>query len=78
MMNLEKIISNSPYPLALDLFYDEQIDKFQDLKTYLAEVEVHCIRKTIARNNGNVTKAAEQLGIHRSILYRKLKEYDEK
>ncbi|MBC2188495.1 hypothetical protein HCB15_06120 [Listeria booriae] len=77
MIHLEKVEINES-SRSLDLFYDTHIDHFQDLKTYLAEVEIHCICKTIERNNGNITKSAEQLGIHRSILYRKLKEHRRK
>ncbi|EUJ27898.1 hypothetical protein PCORN_13022 [Listeria cornellensis FSL F6-0969] len=63
---------------TLDMYYEEHIDSFVDLKTYLSEVEVHCIKKMIEKNNGNMTQAATQLGIHRSILYRKLNGYEKK
>ncbi|MBC1458443.1 helix-turn-helix domain-containing protein [Listeria newyorkensis] len=63
---------------TLDMYYEEHIDNFVDLKTYLSEVEAHCIKKMIERNDGNMTQAAIQLGIHRSILYRKLNGFDKK
>lgn len=63
---------------TLDMYYEEHIDSFVDLKTYLSEVEVHCIKKIIEKNDGNMTQTAIQLGIHRSILYRKLNGFEQK
>ncbi|WP_343068969.1 helix-turn-helix domain-containing protein [Listeria portnoyi] len=63
---------------TLDMYYEEHIDSFVDLKTYLSEVEIHCIKKIIERNDGNMTQTAIQLGIHRSILYRKLNGFEKK
>ncbi|EDO1099880.1 hypothetical protein F3280_12450, partial [Listeria monocytogenes] len=40
---------------------------------YLQDVEKHFILRVLEESNGNVTKAASTLGIHRSVLYRKLK-----
>ncbi len=41
----------------------------------LADVEREVIRKAIHKNQNNLTKAAEELGIGRTTLYRKLEEY---
>jgi len=41
----------------------------------LAEVEKDHIRRVLARHRGNATSAARQLGISRTTLWRKLKEY---
>lgn len=41
----------------------------------LEEVECYLIRRTLARFNGNVSKAAEALGLSRSGLYRRLSKY---
>ncbi|HEX5167934.1 MAG TPA: sigma-54 dependent transcriptional regulator [Cyclobacteriaceae bacterium] len=47
-----------------------------DLKSLnLSEVEREVIRQAIKKSNGNLTKAAEELGIGRTTLYRKLEEY---
>ena len=41
----------------------------------LAEVEKEHIRRVLARHHGNATYAARQLGISRTTLWRKLREY---
>jgi DNA-binding NtrC family response regulator len=41
----------------------------------LEEVESFLIRKTLARYEGNVSKAADALGLSRSALYRRLQKY---
>jgi DNA-binding NtrC family response regulator len=41
----------------------------------LEEVECYLIRRTLARFNGNVSKASEALGLSRSGLYRRLSKY---
>ena len=41
----------------------------------LSEVEREVIRKAIKKSNNNLTRAAEELGIGRTTLYRKIEEY---
>jgi DNA-binding NtrC family response regulator len=41
----------------------------------LEDAERFLIRKTLARCDGNVSKAAEALGLSRSALYRRLQYY---
>jgi transcriptional regulator of acetoin/glycerol metabolism len=41
----------------------------------LEEVECFLIKKTMARHEGNVSHAAEALGLSRSALYRRLQRY---
>jgi transcriptional regulator of acetoin/glycerol metabolism len=41
----------------------------------LAEVEKEHIRRVLDRHRGNATAAARQLGISRTTLWRKLREY---
>ncbi len=41
----------------------------------LEEVECYLIRRTLARFDGNVSKAAEALGLSRSALYRRLEKF---
>ena len=47
-------------------------DSFKDR---VAALEKVLIREALDRAGGNRTKAAEELGIHRSLLYAKVKEY---
>ena len=42
----------------------------------LSTVEKNTILKTIEKNNGNISKAAKELGITRTALYRRLSKYD--
>jgi len=41
----------------------------------LSEITAELILKTLDENNGNKKKTAEQLGISRNTIYRKLKTY---
>jgi DNA-binding NtrC family response regulator len=41
----------------------------------LSEVEREVITQALRKSNGNLTKAAEELGIGRTTLYRKIEEY---
>ncbi|NOT93761.1 sigma-54-dependent transcriptional regulator [Ferruginibacter sp.] len=45
-----------------------------DLK--LTTVERNAIQKVIEKHNGNITKAAKELGLTRTALYRRLSKYD--
>jgi DNA-binding NtrC family response regulator len=47
---------------------------FQDLR--LDEIEKNTIQKVIDKHQGNITKAAKELGITRTALYRRLGKYD--
>ncbi|HSG47216.1 MAG TPA: helix-turn-helix domain-containing protein, partial [Longimicrobiales bacterium] len=42
----------------------------------LDEVERHLIQRALERHGGNVSRAAEQLGLSRSALYRRLQRHD--
>jgi two-component system response regulator AtoC len=44
-------------------------------KEAVAELEKRLIAEALARSNGNRTKAADELGIYRRLLYDKIKEY---
>lgn len=46
-----------------------------DLPTALARLEKAMIERALARAHGNRAEAARQLGIHRPLLYRKLRDY---
>lgn len=44
--------------------------------TNLSHVEKNTILRVIEKNNGNISKAAKELGITRTALYRRLSKYD--
>jgi transcriptional regulator with PAS, ATPase and Fis domain len=44
-----------------------------NLKTYLQSAEKHLIEEMLRKANGNKSLAADLLGIHRTLLYRKMK-----
>lgn len=70
------ILSKSP-ALTVDDFqlvaHRESNGKEKPLR--LMDVEKEVIREAIRKSNGNLTKAAEELGIGRTTLYRKMEEY---
>ena len=41
----------------------------------LEDVEAFLIKKALARYSGNISQAAEALGLSRSALYRRLQKY---
>lgn len=45
-------------------------------ETTLSAVEKNTILKVIEKHNGNITKAAKELGLTRTALYRRLSKYD--
>ena len=42
----------------------------------LSAIEKNTILKVIEKHNGNITKAAKELGLTRTALYRRLSKYD--
>jgi transcriptional regulator of acetoin/glycerol metabolism len=48
----------------------------EEVNTNLSTVEKNTILKVIEKNNGNISKAAKELGITRTALYRRLSKYD--
>jgi two-component system response regulator HydG len=48
----------------------------ESTQTNLSTVEKNTILKVIEKNNGNISKAAKELGITRTALYRRLSKYD--
>jgi len=47
-----------------------------DLKDYLKEVERHYIFRALEKNEGKIGETADYLGIHRTLLYKKLKQFE--
>lgn len=42
----------------------------------LSDLERNAILRAIEKNNGNITKAAKELGLTRTALYRRLNKYE--
>ncbi|MNL03216.1 Photosynthetic apparatus regulatory protein RegA [compost metagenome] len=70
---LQKPVSTDVIEVA---FHPEfkPVDKTEGLKT-LNEHEHEYIEFVLTKNQGNITQAAKQLGLHRQSLQRKLKKY---
>ena len=50
--------------------------KKTNLKEAVLEFEARFIKLAIARNDGNISKAAKELGLERSHLYKKMKKFE--
>ena len=74
------IMSNSQVLNPDDFFFNSNSSKTEDanlaLEDYhLEEVEKILIRKVLKKHDGNITQAANELGLTRSSLYRRLEKY---
>ena len=70
------LMAQAPLIRADDLGLKERSDgasRFDDMT--LEQAEQYLIRKALSRSDGNVSRAAEQLGLSRSALYRRLQQY---
>ena len=64
-------ISTSDLDLDEITSYDETQDDLQ-----LSEIEKNTIEKVLAKNNQNISKSAEELGLSRASLYRRMEKYN--
>ncbi|MEO8117196.1 MAG: sigma 54-interacting transcriptional regulator, partial [Bacteroidota bacterium] len=62
--------------LIFSLIEKGQQQKETDNETELSTIEKLTILRVIEKNKGNITKAAKELGITRTALYRRLNKYD--
>jgi len=64
-----------------DLFMQKQLapEKHEEMVSLdhlnIEDVEKILIRKALQKHNGHITRAAEELGLTRSSLYRRLERY---
>ena len=56
----------------LDALIAQMIEKNIDFEDALREFQSRFIRKVLENSNGNLSKAAKALGIHRNTLSRKI------
>lgn len=64
-------IKASDLDLELITPFDENQDDFQ-----LSDIEKNTIEKVLLKNNHNISKSAEELGLSRAALYRRMEKYD--
>ena len=74
------IMSNSQVLNPEDFFFSASQSKSDDTNVtledyHLEEVEKILIRKVLKKHDGNITQAANELGLTRSSLYRRLEKY---
>jgi transcriptional regulator with PAS, ATPase and Fis domain len=53
-----------------------ETDPRTSLKLAVDSYEYEYIKDVLKKHNGNVTKASKELGIHRSVLYKKMKKQE--
>ncbi len=64
---------------AKDLLFspiEQAVNVSENQETNLSDLEKSTILKVIDKNQGNITKAAKELGLTRTALYRRLNKYD--
>jgi DNA-binding NtrC family response regulator len=74
------IMADQPVLQASDLIFSPIETAYspetEQAETKLSAVEKNTILKVIEKHNGNITKAARELGLTRTALYRRLSKYD--
>ena len=74
------IMADSTVLEAKDLIFSpiesSTTEEAEPAETKLSAVEKNTILKVIEKHNGNITKAARELGLTRTALYRRLSKYD--
>ncbi len=58
----------------LDILDFEEIQENDE--NPLSEMEKMAVEKALFKHNGNISKAAEELGLSRAALYRRIEKYD--
>ncbi len=73
------IMADDNYLKPGDLIFspiESHVDHDEAPETKLSAVEKNTILKVIEKHSGNITKAAKELGLTRTALYRRLNKYD--
>ncbi|MFI5133856.1 MAG: sigma-54-dependent transcriptional regulator [Chitinophagales bacterium] len=74
------IMSDGDVLQAQDLIFSpiesQSADLSEPAELKLSAIEKNTILKVIEKHNGNITKAAKELGLTRTALYRRLSKYD--
>ncbi|MEL7342608.1 MAG: helix-turn-helix domain-containing protein, partial [Bacteroidota bacterium] len=74
------ILSDGPQLRIADFVLQSEgessLDQAASLETYnLEEIERWAIRKVMTKHGGNISRAAEELGLTRATLYRRMEKY---
>ena len=73
--DMEESFPEQPFPsAAVQELHSQAVERVQEGRHFdLEQVEEHHIREVLDRTRGNQSRAAEILGIHRTTLWRKLR-----
>ncbi len=69
------ILCGEKHITAIDFHFPDQRVKAGEPITNLTEIERKAISEAIRKNKGNMSKAARELGLGRTTLYRKIEKY---
>lgn len=73
-LSSEASLTADDFPLELGKL-EQEVPVNMDLKTNKANIEEQLIRNCLLKHNNNRVKTAEELGINRATLYRKMAKY---
>jgi transcriptional regulator with PAS, ATPase and Fis domain len=65
-----------PGDLIFSPIESSHVSEVEPAEMKLSAVEKNTILKVIEKHNGNITKAARELGLTRTALYRRISKYD--
>jgi transcriptional regulator with PAS, ATPase and Fis domain len=65
-----------PHDLIFSPIESSYVSESEPPEMKLSAVEKNTILKVIEKHNGNITKAAKELGLTRTALYRRISKYD--
>lgn len=74
LKNMNEVVTDW---FALDYFINNNQAQLGSLKDFTAMIEGRYIEKVLSSCQGNTSEAAQKLGIHRSVIYRKLKKMED-
>ncbi len=73
------IMCDSPTLKPADIFFSDQESKKDNIpfeNYHLNSIEKWAIQRVLKKHSGNVSKAADELGLTRTSLYRRMQKYD--
>lgn len=76
LMERAVIMADQDHITEKDFNFKKHAQEYSSGSLHFEDIERNAIMNAINKNNGNLTKAADELGLGRSTLYRKMKKYD--